>query len=323
MKTRIAIACQGGGSHTAFTAGVLGTLATNWPDGYEFVGISGTSGGALCAGLFWEAWLAGSIEQAESRLRNFWMDNSATDPLDMWLNAWMTTAASLRGVIPHVELSPYDLPNWGQEKFAELLNEHFDLSGAQRLQSHSSPALLLGAVDVQLGSFRVFHSKREPLQNCMLLASAAIPNLFRAVEIDGRHYWDGLFSHNPPVVGLLEEGPEEVWIIQINPTQIRRLPRSVEEIEDRRNELAGNLSLEQEVASIQLINSLIAGGHLRHPRCRQVRIRRLILQLELDYASKLDRSPTLLKRLFGEGQKSAERFLTHDLVSPEQPISPS
>lgn len=149
----------------------------------------------------------------------------------------------------------------------------------------------------------------------MLLASAAIPNLFRAVEVEGRFYWDGLFSHNPPLLALLDEKPAEIWIVQINPSERYQLPKSVEEIEDRRNELAGNLSLEQEVDSIELFNRLISSGHLQHPRCRAVIIRRIRLQMDLPYASKLDRSPGFLARLFDKGADAARQFL-HELSRP-------
>lgn len=319
MNTSVAIACQGGGSHTAFTAGVLSVLASHWPASHQLVGISGTSGGALCAGLFWESWVRGPIAAAEERLRAFWAANSASSPLDAWINAWMMSALSLRGVIPHLELSPYDLPNWGQENFAGLLDAHFDLGAVQARQRPEDPALLLGAVDVQCGSFHIFHSRKCRLQNSMLLASAAIPNFFRAVEVEGRFYWDGLFSHNPPLLSLLEEKPAEIWVIQINPPQRCSLPRSVEEIEDRRNELAGNLSLEQEVESIELINRLIASGHLQHPRCRPVTLRRIQLQLDLPYASKLDRSPSFLARLFAHGIDAAKDFVSELSGPVEQP----
>ncbi|MGH3232514.1 MAG: patatin-like phospholipase family protein, partial [Streptosporangiaceae bacterium] len=95
-----------------------------------------------------------------------------------------------------------------------------------------------------------------------MLASAAIPNLFRAVRLEDGTYWDGLFSQNPPVRELLEVEPDELWVIQINPQQLDAEPTTLAEIADRRNELAGNLSLYQELAFIEKIDQLLESGQL-------------------------------------------------------------
>ena len=110
-KTRIAIACQGGGSHTAFTAGVLQRLLDGPEiDEYDVVGLSGTSGGAVCALLAWTALREGDRHRARPLLDAFWADNSASTPLDVAANAWLMWAATLQstGWLPQV--SPYDLP---------------------------------------------------------------------------------------------------------------------------------------------------------------------------------------------------------------------
>ena len=112
------------------------------------------------------------------------------------------------------------------------------------------------------GRFRAFHSRREQITADMILASAAIPNVFPAVHTDGGTYWDGLFSQNPPVHELLDATPDELWVIQINPTARADEPKTVLDITDRRNELAGNLSLYQELHGIEVIDRLLADGQL-------------------------------------------------------------
>src|SRR6185295_16246027 len=223
-KTRIAIACQGGGSHTAFTAGVLQRLLDGPEiDEYDVVGLSGTSGGAVCALLAWTA-----------LLEAFWADNSASTPLDVAANAWLMWAATLQstGWLPQV--SPYDLPVDGLAEFRALLTRRVDF--AEFTPDPDGPLLVVGAVDVLSGKFRAFHSYHEAITPDMVLASAAIPNVFPAVHTDGGTFWDGLFSQNPPVHELLDAAPDELWVIQINPTARAEEPRTVLDIADRRNE---------------------------------------------------------------------------------------
>src|SRR3954447_16475016 len=158
-ERRVAIACQGGGSHTAFTAGVLSRLLdADELDDYRVVGLSGTSGGAVCALLAWSAMLDGDRRGAKERLDGFWADNSASSPVESALNAWMVWAATLQstGVLPAI--SPYDIPITGMDHFRDMLRRwvDFDRIEADRLAEH--PLLLIGAVDVLSGRFRAFHS---------------------------------------------------------------------------------------------------------------------------------------------------------------------
>jgi len=308
-RKRIAIACQGGGSHTAFTAGVLSHIARQWDPKNEFVGISGTSGGAICASLFWSAALQGDLSEASTFLWDFWLDNAAKTPVDASLNAFTVAAASMRGWVPMMELTPYVLPDWGEKQFSQLLTRHLNFSELQKLNKKSSPVLQMGAVEVLEGKFTVFDSKRDVMRLEMIQASAAIPNLFRAVEIEGKYYWDGLFSHNPPIVSLLPHRPDEVWVIQINPEKRAGEPRTVEEITDRRNELSGNLSLQQEISMVRMINGMLERGELNCPKCRHVEIKRIRMECDLNYASKLERSPSFIEALFRKGEEEAAAFL--------------
>ena len=122
-----------------------------------------------------------------------------------------------------------------------IITRHVDFGALPAAEGH--PVLLVGAVDVLTGAFKAFDSRRDRISADTLLASAAIPTLFRSVHLDGGVYWDGLFSQNPPVRELVDTRPDEIWVIQINPTRLDAEPRSPVEIADRRNELAGNRSL--------------------------------------------------------------------------------
>jgi NTE family protein len=315
---RVAIACQGGGSHTAFTAGVLKRLfAADALTNCEVVALSGTSGGAVCALLVWSAFVDRDSAQAGPRLEQFWNDNAANGPVDAMLNAWMLWAAELGnlGLMPTV--SPYHSPASviGADQFRQLLRQHVDFDRIDVNEARESPVLLLGAVDVLSGRFRVFNSHRERITADNVLASAAIPNLFRAVQLDDGAYWDGLFSQNPPVHDLLVAEPDELWVIQVNPQQRDGEPTTLAEIADRRNELAGNLSLYQELNFIETIDALLESGQLKSSgKYKQIVVRiielsRSRLPGRLGATSKLDRDPQFLGDLMSHGHQQAEEFL--------------
>jgi NTE family protein len=314
---RVAIACQGGGSHTAFTAGVLrGLLRAGALDEHRLVGLSGTSGGAVCALLAWYALRDGDPELAADSLGAFWAENAASAPADRAGNAWMLWAATLQGMGLLPIVSPYDSPlsPAASDTLRGLLERHVDFGRIAADPDGAAPMLLLGAVDVLSGAFRTFSSRRERITADMVLASAAIPSLFRSVRIGRELFWDGLFSQNPPVRELLDTQPEDLWVIQINPLELESEPRSVLEIADRRNELAGNLSLYQELGFIEKVDQLLARGVLDEDAgYRQVVVRVIELPRErldgLGAVSKLDRDPAFLRGLVEHGERMAAEFL--------------
>jgi len=157
------------------------------------------------------------------------------------------------------------------------------------------------------GHFELFTG--EDLCVECLLASAAIPELFRAVTVPGRGvYWDGLFSQNPPIHALAYHHIDELWLIQINPSTCARVPTTNHEILDRRNSLAGNLSMEQELGFIETFNRAIETGAVKNPDLRRIRISRIALDRNLNSRSKLDRRPELLGDLRQYGQTKSRWF---------------
>ncbi|MCX7310748.1 MAG: patatin-like phospholipase family protein [Hyphomicrobiales bacterium] len=282
MKTKIAIACQGGGSQTAFTAGVLKALSeSHLQDDFEFVSISGTSGGALCATLVWYSLRKGE-QPVWKRLIDFWHDNTAQNFSEEMFNSvmieWMRLVNS--GFLPVYQTSPASplIQAMGQfassghraefSNFPALLRRHIDFDEIAAWGPQSKPpVLIIGAASVLTGRLRKFNSSQEAIRMEHILASAAVPNIFPAVPVGDDALWDGLFSDNPPLDDLVRKGvvgdgniPNEIWIIKINPTARQSVPVMANEIADRRNQLEGNVSMFQNLKWIEMINDLILLG---------------------------------------------------------------
>ena len=345
---RIAIACQGGGSQCAFIAGALKTLFRRGvQDRFKIVGLSGTSGGALTAALAWTGLLLrarGDRTPLEDRIIACWKDLSAQTPREVLLDGVCTQMVRLaeHGILPTIASSPSSMQFrlWaratsilvGRPEFTDLralLVKHIDFKDLSTLVDAESPTLLLGAGDISEGSFKIFSSALGEISIDSVLASAAIPNLFPAVEIGGHAYWDGIFASNPPVISFLRgplmgkgKIPDEIWVIQVNRTRRQGIPEAASEISDRRNDLAGNLSLQHELEVIDMVNMLLQEGALT-PGFRArfgldtteritVRFIRMSqdLQETLDYPSKLSRLPAHIDRLIADGEAQATAFLS-------------
>jgi len=347
-RKRIAIACQGGGSQCAFVAGALDTLFENQiHHRYELVGLSGTSGGALTAAMAWFGLLkeaAGDRTPISERVLACWSDLTARTPAEMMLDRMGTGYMRMVqwGFWPSFATSPSSMQfrmltqmmGWavGRPEFTDLdalIRKHIDFAALPALIGPQSPVLLAGACDVLEGTFKVFSSVRGEIEPGALLASAGIPSLFPAVEVRGHFYWDGIFSNNPPVSAFLREKymgtvrpPEEIWIIQVNPAKHQTIPEDPNDILDRRNHLAGNLSLQHELQFVEEVNLLLQDGSLSKrfrarfgletpPEAIKVRFIRMsqALQEGLDYPSKLSRQPSHIAGLVADGQAQANAFL--------------
>ncbi len=282
MKTKIAIACQGGGAHAAFTAGALEALFEhNIQNKYEIVSLSGTSGGAIAAAVTWYALKKGD-QPVQKRLIDFWQDNTAKTPQELFFNAFAIKALELtsKGILPQFNVGPTSpvLKSWMAfatlglrsrfTNFQELLEAHINF---QEIASWGvqpePPILLLGASNILTGKLWMFNSSREPIKVEHILASCAIPTLFPAVKIGQDAYWDGIFSDNPPITELIDPAfvgptnlPHEIWVIKLNPTRRNSIPVDPDDILDRRNELEGNISLFQSLRSIERFNDLLLQG---------------------------------------------------------------
>ncbi len=352
---KIAIVCQGGGFHGAFTAGALCRILEEMDAGstpsFMVTGLSGTSAGALNAFMTWYGLApkpsgSGSPGEAIAAVHRLWETFQAKTPSEILFNSMVLQALKAHGRgAPSVKVSPYSLL---YDLFIQNLRavgirkEFYDfgvLLDTLAPDFHAidqravGPRLLLGAVEIRTGTFCPFDSRADPAsrRNISLKAvqaSGTLPELRRAEEIetvtfsDGRvgtgYYWDGVFSQNPPVREFLTDAPladrpDEIWLIRINPVVRSSVPTRLEEIEDRRNELAGNLSVEQELAFIRTVN----GWRASHPDLaavtKHVHIKEIVMSAglseRLDLASKFDRSDTFVAELMADGHAQAEVFL--------------
>jgi NTE family protein len=311
--TKIAIACQGGGSHTAFTAGVLKGLLRAWDDGYELVGISGTSGGAFNALATWYGVVTDGEERAIELLDALWDDLAADDFTDRIVNDWIVRLSRSDAIgLPVPRVSPYLAPGsrLGKDRIRRTLERHIDFDAVPDLCDREAPELVVGTVNINAGIFETF-TNREVTPDAVL-ASAAVPTLFEAVEIHGHYHWDGLFSQNPPIDDLMTgdaaRKPDELWVIQINPQERDGEPTSLEEITDRRNELAGNISLNQELRVIERVNEWIDAGHLPESDFSKIRIRRIAMGRAYHCSTKVDRNPAFIQELMDLGERRATEF---------------
>lgn len=150
----------------------------------------------------------------------------------------------------------------------------------------------------------------------MILASAALPTLFKAAHVNGGIYWDGLFSQNPPMRELPDAQPDEIWVIQIDLQQREAEPKTMPRIMDRRNELAGNLSLYQETYFIEKINEWIADGSLSKTKHKIIDLKWIGMYRDLDAESKLDRDPAFIREMIAYGEEEAESFLKGAHATP-------
>ena len=346
-QKRVAIACQGGGSQCAFVAGALKTLfAEGVHSRFEIVGLSGTSGGALTAALAWEGLLRESNGERTSigdRIVACWRDLTAQTPAETFIDGFCVQLQRFveSGALPSIATSPASpqfkfwsqvvAPMFCRPEFTDLravLNKHMSFDDLGSALKPESPVLLVGAADVLEGTFKIFSSARSEVGIDALLASAAIPTLFPAVQVDGHAYWDGIFSSNPPVFGFLQQAymtghpvPDEIWILQVNRVRQDFVPENPSDIFDRRNHLAGNLSLRHELQLIEMLNFLIREQALTEAfRSRfgldtqepiTVRFIRMSEELQrgLDYPSKLSRQPNHIASLVADGEARAKAFL--------------
>jgi NTE family protein len=355
MKPKVAIACQGGGSQTAFTAGVMKALFENHiQDHFHIVSLSGSSGGAICALLIWYALKKGDTP-VWKRLLDFWEDNTAQSYQEKLFNDFVIKSLELasKGIIHQYNLSHssplvktlFSMATQGlRQRFTdlnELLKTHVDFSDlAQWGAQPNSPILVLGACNILTGKLSKFNSRNEAIRIEHLLASACVPNIFPSVTIEDLAYWDGLFSDNPPIRSLIrrdfvgvENIPNELWVIKINPTTTEQIPVASDDIADRRNELEGNVSLFQSLDQIEFLNDLFLRGAFKEEFLAELDLTEPFkipksfsedldkdyhipmiemsedLAKSLNYESKLDRSSENIRRLIEDGEKQGKQFL--------------
>jgi NTE family protein len=307
------MALQGGGAHGAFTWGVLDRLLED--DGVEFGWISGTSAGAvnavaLASGLSLADDSEGrrqAREAARACLRAVWTaveKARVPDLMQMSMFAPMMSMAKLA--------SPYDLNPMGFDPLRRLLSAEVDFD---RIRSTGGPELLIAATDVATGKARLF--RRAEMRVEAVLASACLPTVHHAMEIDGRAYWDGGFSANPDLISLAVESPvEDTLIVQLNQSSRSGTPKSAAEIGDQINSITFNQPFLRDVACIEEARAAKLGmfaskksrtARLQNHRFHVIDAGRYTASLSAGSKGKPD--PQLLNYLFSSGRTEATKWL--------------
>ena len=316
---RINLALQGGGAHGAFTWGVLDRLLED--ERIEIAGISGTSAGALNGAALKAGWLMDGRDGARDNLNWLWRQIGAVQ--DMRMPAWMSGFMPAPGSVSDAML--FSLPFAVTDTMSRIVSPYAygpfysnplrriaDQFHYEKVCADQGPAFCVCATNVHSGKIRVFSG--DEISTDSLLASACLPTLFQAVEIDGEHYWDGGYSGNPALFPLFSPAlPDDIVIVNINPLDRAEVPKAAHEIQNRINEISFNSSLLRELRAINFVQRLITRGAVPDGAMKRVLVHMIAdddLMRELSVATKLIPNPYLLKRLKGAGRAAADRFLT-------------
>lgn len=315
-KKRIDIALQGGGSHGAFTWGVLDRLLEL--DDIEIVGISGTSAGAMNAAALAQGLTQSGPQGARELLRHYWArvsQASMASPFKRTLWDRLRGNWSLENspgfVISQFTrqlASPYQFNPLDINPLREIVKECFDF---EAINAPEGPRVFLSATNVRTGRPKIF---RQPeITADAIMASACLPHIFKAVEIDGEAYWDGGYMGNPPLFPLVDEtDARDIVIVQINPFERKDIPKTPHEIENRLNEITFNSSLMKELRSIGFLWEIIQHEKLDRAAYRDARLHRIHASEEMcgyDVASKMNAEMVFLEHLFGLGRETAESWV--------------
>ena len=317
---RVNLALQGGGAHGAFTWGVLDQLLTD--DRLSIEGISGTSAGAVNAVMLADGLARGGREEARKRLADFWRAASSTGNLPALQREALQrllSFAPLEGTPVQAwfnavsrYFSPYDVNPLNINPLKDLIEHFVDF---EALRACRDLQIFISATNVQTGRVRIF--PREKITADAVMASACLPLLFRAVEIDGVPYWDGGYRGNPVIFPFFRTtNAEDVLVVQINPLVRHETPTSSSEIMNRINEITFNSPLIDEYRAIDFVARLIDQGRL--PRgtgpgeYRRINVHRIVLErfgTHFDAFSKLSTDFDFFEMLQISGKRAARRFM--------------
>ena len=312
---KISLALQGGGAHGAFTWGVLDQLLSDGRLTIE--GISGASAGAVNAVMLADGLARGGREEARKRLAEFWraasLGGNLSGPqravLDRLLAFFPIQGLPMQTFVDNVSrfLSPYDLNPLDINPLKDLITRSVDFDA---VRAFADLRLFVSATNVHTGTARVF--TRAEITAEVVMASAALPFVFKAVEIDGVPYWDGGYSGNPAILPLMQNDVgTDVLVVQINPVERAATPTSARDILHRINEITFNSSLAAELNTIALIGQLIDKGQLKPAAgYRRVNLHRIALTgRRLSEGSRLKTDYDFFEMLHRAGRRAAWRFL--------------
>lgn len=324
LQKKINLALQGGGAHGAYTWGVLDYLLED--NRLNFEAISATSAGSMNAVIMLQGLLSGGPHGARAYLETFWRkvsdagavfspvhQMSADNPFNDFLPKWANTENSALQFFNVISknLSPYQFNPLNFNPLRDVLDEMVDF---ELLRKNCTSKLFITATNVRTGDARIFHT--EELTRDMVLASAALPNVFQAVEIDGDGYWDGGFVGNPSLWPLYYDAESlDVLICHVNVLVRDDMPHDAISIEDRLNEITFNSALLKELRAISFVQKLVKNKMLKDSVKNKYRevllhaIRADHTMSKLSISSKFDTSWPFLLRLRDLGRKEAKAWL--------------
>lgn len=315
------LALQGGGSHGAFTWGVLDRLLED--ERIVIEGIVGTSAGAMNATIAAHGLLQSGNEGARTALRRFWTAVAESGVISVMQPSWLDLLVGhgsldyspgwmLADALSRL-LSPYQLNPVNYHPLRDILTEQIDF---ETLRRSSETKLFVCASNVMTNRLRVFDRSDICLE--AVLASACLPTVFQAIEINGEFYWDGGYMGNPPLFPIAYNCiAADVILVMINPICIDALPTSAQAILDRINTLSFNSSLMREMRAIHFVNGLVDKGFDDGGRLRKLLIHCIDAEDELrklGVSSKLNVEGDFLLRLFELGRRRADAFLRADFA---------
>ncbi|MGA9124801.1 MAG: patatin-like phospholipase family protein [Pseudolabrys sp.] len=310
----IDLALQGGGSHGAFTGGVLDRLLEEpW---LQIVAISGTSAGAMNAAVLADGWTEGGSAGARAALDAYWKRVSRAaafsplqrTPFDRLTGRWTLDSSPVFIAMDLMSriFSPYDINPRGFNPLRDILAESIDFARLAR----SPIKVFITATNVRTGRGHIF--RNPEITADVLLASACLPTMFQAIEINGEPYWDGGFAGNPTITPLVRESEaHDSILVQINPRERPDTPRSAAEILNRLNEISFNSPLMKELRMIALLREVADPGKGEGARWAGMRTHRIMTEMmaDLGYSSKLNAEWEFLSMLRTEGRRATSEFI--------------
>ncbi len=316
-KKLVAIACQGGGSHGAFTWGVLDKILED--DRFEIEGMTGTSAGGMNAVAVAQGLARGGSQEARATLKLFWDRVSESGkkssinnrgPIDKHLNNW--TMYNSPGFVMFEFLrrihSPDKLNPMKADPLRDVIKKTFDF---KFLRNQKVCKVFLCATHVFTGKLTVF--KTEELKIESLLATACLPTIHDAVLVNGEYYWDGGFIGNPVMSPLIHDCETcDIILIQLNPTIRKKLPKSAREISDHLNKITNNSAVTREISGMHFINKLQDEGVIPEGVMKRVHLHLIEDEStfqELGWGSKLNTEAEFFDYLFTSGRDTATAWI--------------
>lgn len=328
-RKKISLALQGGGSHGAFTWGVLDQLLE---DGRFIIdGISGTSAGGMNGACVIQGLMTDGADGARYMLHQYWRNLSTLTqhpetPFSIMTKSFNALNPFLEGTYQHPpfnlthhpgyalmkrminSFSPYDLNPFDHNPFEDFIKTYFDVT---ILRNANPYKLFLAATHVQSGKIKIF--KNQDITEKALLASACLPHLFKAIAIDQEHYWDGGMIANPAIFPLIDDcDAKDILVVQITKSTCKTIPQNIQDIDDRFKEITFNSCLVREMRAIHRITKLIDDGIIPKNRLKRINIHLIKNEdvfLHLNASSTLNTHWDFLQYLYHAGKETANQWI--------------